>query len=170
MKRLYLVRSTRHKSTTSSTLQDYHHPLSRRGEIAAIALGKMLQANGYLPEFVVCSAVTRTRQVLANIWPYLIGGHGAAPGLAHDYNIHLARGEAILRQLKQTQPGIQSLMIVSIAPGICDLARLINRPLDGVPDPFTEDLPMGAMAVFDCGINDWSELAPACGTLIKIMR
>ena len=170
MKRLYLLRSTRHRSISSTTLSDYHRPLTRRGEIAAIAIGKAMQAIGYRPEFVLCSTVTRARQTLANIWPYLTDARGAAPALAHDFHIHLARGEAVLQRLQETDAGVQSLLLVSIAPGVCDLARLINRPSAGAPDPFADDLPIGALAVFDCGMDGWTAMAPASATLINIIH
>lgn len=169
MKRLYLLRSARHRSLSSSVLQDFHRPLTRRGEIAAIATGKHMQANGYLPDHVICSAATRARQTLANIWPYLAGASGGAPGLAHDYHIHLARGDAILQRLRETDAGIQSLLVVSVAPGISDLARLINRPIADKPDLFDDDLPVGALAIFDCDTEEWSTLAPGCGTLKNIV-
>lgn len=170
MKRLYLLRSTRHRSTISSSLPDYHHPLTQRGEIAAIAMGKRMQENSYMPEHVVCATATRTRQTLANIWPYLTDAQGKAPELALDYQIHLARGEAVLHRLQETAKRISSLLLVSIAPGISDLARLLIKPVKDQPGPFSADLPMGALAVFDCGIESWAELSPGCGSLIKILH
>ncbi|MSP41799.1 MAG: hypothetical protein EXR08_00290 [Alphaproteobacteria bacterium] len=161
MKRLYLLRSMRHRSVTASTLKDYHRPLTRRGEIAAMAAGKRMQANGYLPENVICSTATRTRQTLAHIWPYLAHTTGKMPELAYDFHIHLARGDALLQRLQETDAGQQSLLMLSIAPGICDLARLINRPAAGAPDPFANDLPLGALAIFDCAADDWADLTPA---------
>jgi len=170
MKRLYLLRSTRHRSVISTTLKDYDRPLTRRGEIAAMATGKRMQANRYLPDYVICSAVTRARQTLAHIWPYLTDASGKMPELVYDYHMHLERGDAMLQRLQETDAGKQSLLMVSIAPGICDLARLINRPAAGAPDPFANDLPMGALAIFDCTADDWINLAPACGELLKIIR
>ncbi len=169
MKRLYLLRSTRHR-TVDSALSDYHRPLTRRGEIAATAMGKAMQKNGYIPDLVICATATRTRQTLANAWPYLQGMNGAAPELLHDFRIHLMRGDAMLQRLREINACFDRVLIVSIAPGISDLARLVIHPKEDTPDPFAQDLPMGGLAIFDCDADDWTSLSPACGTLINILK
>lgn len=73
--------------------------------------------------------------------------------LVYDYHIHLARGDALLRRLQEIDAEQQGLLMLSIAPDICDLARLINRLAAGTPDPFAHDLPTGALAVFDCPVD-----------------
>ncbi len=169
MKRLYLLRSTRHRETNSS-LADYHRPITRRGEIAAIAMGKTLQKNSYIPDLVICAAVTRTRQTLANIWPYLHNAGAKPPGLVYDYRIHLMRGDAMLQRLREVEAQVDSLLMVGISPGISDLARLLNNRNADTPDPFAQDLPLGGLAAFDCNFDTWVAATPACGTLINILN
>ncbi len=170
MKRLYLLRSTRHRSAGQSALADYHRPLTRRGEIAAIAMGKAMQKNGYIPDLVICAAVTRTRQTLANAWPFLHDAKGNVPEIVYDYRIHLMRGEAMLQRIHEVEARFERVLIISIAPGISDLARLLNQPNIAAPDPFAQDLPTGGLASFDCNIESWTALSPACGALINILN
>jgi len=169
MKRLYLLRSTRHR-TVDSPLSDYHRPLTRRGEIAAMTVGKAMHKNGYIPDLVICATITRARQTLSNMWPYLMDSGGKAPGLVYDYRIHMVRGDAMLQRLHEVDAEVESLLMVSIAPGISDLARLLHSGNMDTPDPFARDLPMGGLAIFDCNADDWATVAPACGTLINILN
>lgn len=169
MKRLYLMRSALHR-VTSATLPDYHHPLKRRGEIAAMSMGKVMQKNGYIPDLVICAAPTRTRMTLSNMWSYLGEADDKLPELIHDYRIHLARGDAMLKRLHEVDAKIDSLLMISISPGISDLARLLNNAKIAAPDPFAQDLPPGGLAIFDCNADSWETVSPACGTLINILR
>lgn len=169
MKRLYLLRSTRHRTTGHVSLADYHRPLTRRGELAAITMGKTMQKNGYTPDLVICAAPTRTRQTLANAWPHLHDTNGNPPELVHDYRIHLMRGEAMLRRLHEIEARFERVMMVSITPGISDLADLLNQPNMATPDAFSHGLPVGGLAVFDCNVEAWTALTPACGALVKIV-
>lgn len=170
MKRLYLLRSARHRLTGHSNLANYHRPLTRRGEIAAMAVGKAMQKNGYTPDLVICATTTRTRQTLANAWPCLHDTNGTAPELVYDFRIHLMRGEAMLQRLHEIDARFERVLIVSISPGISDLARLLNHANMDTADPFAQDLTMGSLAIFDCDADDWAAVTPACGTLINILN
>lgn len=164
MKQLYLVRSTRHRIPDHGKLSDYHHPLTRRGELAAISIGKHMARKAYMPELVICASPTRTRQTLSHIWPLL----HPTPELIHDFRIHLSRGEAMLERLQQIDKKFSRVLMISIAPGISDLARVLNQPDAAASDAFADGLPPGAMAVFDCAIPAWSDIGPTQGRLVEI--
>ena len=134
-----------------------------------MTVGKAMHKNGYIPDLVICATTTRTRQTLSNMWPYLLDAGGKAPGLVYDYRIHLARGDAMLQRLREVDAEVENLLIVSIAPGISDLARQLNNGNVDTPDPFAQDLPMGGLAIFDCNADDWTGVTPACGALINII-
>ncbi len=169
MKRLYLLRSARHRAGNQSSLADYHRPLTKRGEIAAAAMGQAMRKNNYLPELVICAAPARTRLTLANMWPSLCDAAGKTPELLCDFRIHLMRGDAMAARLREVDEKFASVMIISIVPGISDLARLLRQPNDGEPDPFVLDLPIGNLAIFECGNKTWAEITPGCGVLLKIV-
>lgn len=170
MKRLYLLRSTRHRAIGLSSLEDYHRPLSRRGEISAINMGRIFRKHGYIPDLVICATTTRTRQTLANVWPDLLDATGKAPKAIYDYHMHLMRGEALIARLREVEDHYDRVLIVGIAPGISDLAQLLNQPKAQLPDPFEHGMPMGGLAVFDCNIVSWTDLAPACNELIQFIN
>ena len=48
-------------------LSDADRPLNKRGKKAAIQMGQWLQANNYVPNYVICSTATRTRETLGRL-------------------------------------------------------------------------------------------------------
>lgn len=163
-RRIYLLRSARAKGE-DATLADYHRPLTRRGEAAAIRMGKLMQKNGYLPDLAICATPTRARQTLAYIWPALPG----KPQLVHDYKIHIMRGEALLAHLRNTDSSFGCILMVGKEPGISELARLLQRqPAGALPALPAGGLAPCTLAVFECDIASWSELGPQCASLISV--
>lgn len=169
MKRLYVLRSMRHRETGQYGLADYHRPLTRRGEIAAMAMGAAMQKKKYIPDLIICATTARTRQTLSNIWPYLNSAGASTPRIIYDYQLHLMRGEAMLNRLHQAEDGYENILIISIAPGISDLAQLLNRPNAAGINPLLRELPKGSLAIYKCTIQSWAELAPASNSLIEIL-
>ena len=51
-------------SWDDSSLRDHDRPLNERGRAAAPQMGAHMQEAGYLPNLVLCSTATRTRQTL----------------------------------------------------------------------------------------------------------
>lgn len=169
MKRIFLLRSARHRTRTQTVLPDYHHPLTRRGEIAAMAVGQAMRKNNDFPDLVICAAPARTRQTLAQIWPSLLDASRRAPELIYDYQIHLMRGEQLLERLREVDEKFGSLLAVSIAPGVNDLARLMWRQKNNEPNPFDNELAPGNLAIFDCPVSTWAEIEPHTGHLVRLI-
>lgn len=62
VKRLILMRHA--KSDWSASGDDHDRPLNRRGMDSAPAMGRWLRDQGWLPDEMLCSTATRTRQTL----------------------------------------------------------------------------------------------------------
>ncbi len=164
-KQIFLLRSARARGADDTSLSDYHRPLTRRGESAAISMGKLMLRKGYTPDLVICATPARARQTLAYIWPSLL----RKPHLIHDGKLHLMRGNEMLARLQQVDSAYHRLLIVGKAPGITELARLLYRPpSSGAPSPFTIEIAPCTLAVFECELESWADLAPACGGLVGI--
>lgn len=169
MKQLLLLRSFRHRATSSSNLADYHHPLTRRGEIGAMQLGNNMRKNHYIPDLAICATPTRARQTLAFIWPFFTDAHGKTPEIIYDFKMHDMRGAELLDRLQQLGSEFDRVMLVSTAPGIYDLARLIWKTHDNEPSPFTADMPPGGLAVFACEAGSWAELTAGMCSLTELI-
>jgi len=169
MKQLLLLRSCRHRAAAASSLADYHRPLTPRGEIAAMQLGKIMRKNHYIPDLALCATPARTRQTLAFIWPCLENAHGKTPKLVYDFKLHDMRGDGLLERLQQLDAECDRVLLVSTAPGICDLARMLWKAQNGAPSPFIADLPPGGLAVLTCETGKWAELAAGMCSLSELI-
>ena len=143
MPRLLLLRHAK-SSWGDPGLPDMERPLSPRGRRNAAAMAKELDAEGLMPDKVLCSPARRTRETLAALLPYLDGeGHVAIEpklydSMPGDYISAIGRsgGEA------------RTLMVIGHNPTIQATARWLSG--DGEPGllaELTAKYPTGALAV-----------------------
>ncbi|MCJ8138555.1 histidine phosphatase family protein [Falsirhodobacter halotolerans] len=118
MPRLILIRHAK-SGWDDPLMTDHQRPLAERGERAAPQIGAWLAAQGVLPEEVLCSDATRTRQTWDLISTTLPGAPTPrlVPALYH------AAPETMLRVL-QGATG-QVVAMIGHNPGIAEFARLI---------------------------------------------
>jgi len=166
MPRLLLLRHAK-SSWGDPGLPDSERPLSPRGRRNAAAIARAIEADGLMPEKVLCSPARRTRETLAALLPYLDGEgrvaiepklYDSTPG---DYLAAIARsgGEA------------RSLMLIGHNPTIQATARWLAA--DGEPGlvaALAAKYPTGALAVIDLGQAGWAHLQPGAGHLAAFIR
>jgi len=169
MKQLLLLRCFRHRTTESSNLADYHRPLKRRGEIAAMKLGAIMQQKQHFPDLAICATPTRARQTLAFIWPFLTDAQSNKPNLIYDFKIHDMRGVELLHRLQQLDAEVDKVLLVSTPPGISDLAKALWKPQNNEPSPFVEHLPPGGLAVLTCEAASWTQLTAGMCNLSELI-
>ncbi len=132
-------------------LSDHARPLNKRGRASATALGNWLQAQGHLPDEVLCSSSERTRETLARL-------DLSAPATFTDALYH-AEPERMLALL-QAATG-DSVLMLGHNPGIAGFAQwLVGHP--PAHERFS-DYPTGATLVARFGIDSWKELRPGAG-------
>ena len=150
MKQLILIRHA--KSDWSHGLPDHDRPLNSRGRRAAPAIGDWLREKGFLPDDILCSTATRTRETLA-----LLGSKAPVrfePALYH------AAPETMLEVLK-TAAG-NSVTMLGHNPGIAALAEdLLETPPDHAR---FAAYPTCATLVARFDIDDWRLLQAGTGT------
>ncbi len=160
-----MLRAARSRDQEEGSLVDFDRPLTRRGETAAIRMGKLMQKKGYLPDLVICSTTARARQTLSNIWPSLL----RKPHLIHDGRMHQMDGKALMARLQQADASHLRVLVVGNAAGNTELARLLcPAPPAREADPFAAGIAPCTLVIFDCDLESWSELEPACCKLIAI--
>lgn len=166
MPRLLLLRHAK-SSWGDPGLADIERPLSPRGRRNAAAIARAIDAEGLMPDKILCSPARRTRETLAALLPYLSGEGRVAiePKLydsAHeDYVAAIARsgGEA------------RTLMVIGHNPTIQATARWVAG--DGEPGLVAEvaaKYPTGALAVIDMGQVGWGQVKPGSGHLAAFIR
>ncbi len=154
MKRLILMRHAKSDWSRDGTA-DIARPLNERGRKSASALGNWLREMQYIPDEVICSSATRTRQTLAGL---------SLPEVTTSFarNLYLAEPEEMAAVLRGT--GGETVLMLGHNSGIATLAEaLLKTP------PSDDDFgryPTGATLVADFDISEWKDLQMHSGTVI----
>lgn len=144
MRTLILIR---HSKAVSRAEDDHSRELAERGRSDARHLRDWLTAEGFVPDRVVVSTSTRTRQT----WELASPG-GAAP--EYDERVYEAWTSTLREIIEQTPDDVQVLVLVGHNPGIEQLAQ----ELDDSPqahDRLSQGLPTSSVVVFD--LQNWGE-------------
>jgi phosphohistidine phosphatase len=127
-------------------LADHDRPLNDRGASDAPRMGNWLRAQGFLPDEVLCSTASRTRQTLEGL--SIAATTRFLPALYH------ADPDTMMAAL-QTATG-PSVLMVGHNPGIAAFATDL---LAEAPDhPRFDDYPTSATLVARFEVEDWAAL------------
>lgn len=150
--RLILMRHA--KSSWDDFAQpDHARPLNERGKRAARAVGDWLRSNAYLPDSVLCSTATRTRETLDLL------GLDAPVDFRKD--LYHASCETLLRSLQDASG--HTVLILAHNPGIGTFA---SRVLGQRPDhPRFGAYPTCATLVASFDVPRWTALSLNTGTV-----
>jgi len=157
MKRLILLRHA--KSVWDAPDADHGRALSSRGERDAGRVGDRLRQLGWIPDRVRSSDATRTRQTWTLMGPRL--GEGIpAEFLAY---LYLAGPHEISKLLAQTEPELQSLMLIGHNPGWEDSVAYLAGE--------ATTLKTCSAALLEARRENWPELAePSSWRLVDVVR
>lgn len=155
-KRLILMRHA--KSNWDSPFEeDHQRPLNRRGQRSATALGDWLRQRGYLPDQILSSSSTRTRETCAGLKleadkRFLNGLYHAGAGQMRDI-LKQANGDCVL--------------MLGHNPGIGWFASdLVDTPPD---HPRFHDYPTCATLVVDFPVDAWSRVRSGTGQVVDFV-
>jgi len=141
---------------------DHDRVLTDRGRTDAPKIGAYLARHALIPDRVVVSTAARTRET----WTLIVTVIEDAPPAKFEERIYEASAEAILQVIKETEPGVGTLLVVGHNPGIHELAAMLIATGDvETRQRLLEDFPTGALAVIDFALEDWSKLHPLAGRL-----
>ncbi len=169
MRRLLLLRHA--KSDRTSSVRDHDRPLAPRGRRDAPAIGKLMRKQDLMPNRVLCSGAKRTRQTWELVSPQI----GPEPEVEFSEALYLTPWNAIVNLLRQTPAATKTLLVIGHNPGLEDCAAALLRPKAGAGEgprraAMGAKFPTAALAVLDCDISEWSQLAPGCAALAAFMR
>ena len=141
----------RHAKAELAGEDDHARELSPRGRADAAWIGTWLRRQGIVPDRVVVSTATRTRQT----WELADPG-GAAP--EYDGRVYEAWPRTLRQIVEETAADVQVLALVGHNPGMEQLAA----ELDDSPqarDLTNSGLPTSAVVVFE--VDSWADLSTA---------
>lgn len=151
---VYLLRHAEAAPAASPT-GDHDRPLVPSGIDACNRMQRYFSKADVHPDLVLCSTARRARQTLDAVTP----GFGGRTAVRHLRDIYLADSAGLLLRLRQTQPGVERLMVVGHNPGLRSLAVHLatrrNEPISVQPD---EKFPSAALAILEFRGASWEEL------------
>jgi phosphohistidine phosphatase len=165
MLRLMLLR---HAKTEKAAPGQRDHPrrLNSRGHKDAALIGAYIARHELMPDLVLVSGATRTRETWDLVAPEL----SASPHVTYDERLYDAGPDAILTVVKETPPDVRTLMLVGHNPGLHDLARLLIASGDvEARERLNESLPTSGLAVIDFPGKTWRKLHPHGGRLERFV-
>jgi len=147
MRRLILMRHAK-SDWSQQGRSDHDRTLNARGKRSALALGDWLRRNGYMPDEILCSSATRTRETLAGL------DLPSAIPTSFSRALYLTEAEDMLEILQAAQG--QCVLMIGHNNGISDLAqRLVIDPPDHAR---FADYPTGATLVVEFDTGPWNDI------------
>ena len=136
---------------------DFDRPLSKRGRKAAPRMGRWMRAHGLQPDLVIASTALRVRQTVHRLLPEL----DREPEVFWADGIYGASLGALMSVLAACPDEPERVLLVGHNP---ELETLVEHLTGAV-----EAMPTAALARIVLP-DDWSGLAPRCGTLEALVR
>ena len=128
MKILTLLRHAK-SDWTDAVQRDFDRPLNERGRRAARTMGAYLAREGLAFDRVIASPAVRVRDTLDEV----ARSYGRALDARFDQRIYLASASALLDLVRETDEGVERLLLVGHNPGLEELALEIGRADAGSP-------------------------------------
>ena len=150
-KRLTLIRHA--NAEQDSDVRDFERPLSRKGQNEALEMARRFQERGLIPDLILASAATRTRET-AETFAKVLGVAGRL--LQADDALYLAEGDYILSAIKGVGPRVSHLMIIGHNPGISAAAISL------APEAITSDLPTCGTLTMTVSCATWNLIDRRC--------
>lgn len=149
-------------------MDDHDRPLNRRGERAAQAIADHVARRVPLPDMILCSTSTRTRQTLA---PLLKRVAGPTPPVSFERDLYLASEDTLLGHLRALPDDVSAVLLIGHNDGIWRLAELLagTGPADAMAK-LQEKYPTGALATLRAPDGRWRDLGPHAAELVAFVR
>jgi phosphohistidine phosphatase len=153
------------KAETPGEVLDYDRRLAPRGAADAVAAGAWLAAHDLLPDLVICSPATRTRQTWHGVAVGLSEGAPAASGPEVRYENGLYEGgrTEVIDLLRALPDYFATVLIIGHNPTMSDVSLLLR--------PYDEDAEMTGLKT--CGLavhrteGSWSDTEPGSMALVE---
>jgi phosphohistidine phosphatase len=150
-KRLTLIRHA--NAEQDADVRDFERPLSRKGQNEALEMARRFQERGLVPDLILASAATRTRET-AETFAKVLGV--TARLLQADDALYLAEGDYILGAIRAVGPRVGHLMVIGHNPGISAAAISL------APEAITNDLPTCGTLTMTVACATWNLIDRRC--------
>ncbi len=144
--------------------QDHARTLSELGEADAAFVARQIREHHWLPQVILCSTSTRTRQTRAAL----------SSTLATELydTLYLASAEQLLQQIHLADDAVQHVMVIGHNPGFHKLACDLMALKQACPHAklLREKFPTSACAMLQFEIDSWHEMRERSGDLLRVIH
>jgi phosphohistidine phosphatase len=167
MKRLLLLRHA--KAVTDSPGGDHARVLNARGREDAARMAAFLHSEK--PDRIFCSSAARTMET----WQLVALELGSVPQAEFLDGLYLASWKAILNIIRAAPDAAKSLLVIGHNPGLEECALALAHKPDSKDErarggELHEKFPTCSLALFECDIAHWRELATGANKLTAFVR
>ncbi len=146
MKTLMLLRHAK-SSWKDSEIADHDRPLNKRGKKTAPQMGRLLSAEGLVPDLILSSTAVRARETAEAV----AKASSCKGPIELLESLYLATAGKLLSEASSHAPdSVGRLLLVGHNPGMEDLVEMLSGK--------REAFPTAALAVFEVGIDAWNAL------------
>ncbi|SPF77793.1 SixA phosphatase family protein [Pseudoprimorskyibacter insulae] len=139
---------------SAETGSDHARPLNDRGVKSAKAMGDWLRAHGYLPDLVLCSTATRTRQTLDFL--------ALEAPVQFEDSLYHASACTMLDSVEGATG--DTVLLIGHNPGMAEFARKMVRTPPA--HPRFHDYPTCATLVMEITAPDWASVDFGMGEVL----
>ncbi len=165
MRRLLLLRHAKAERSQDGG-RDHDRRLSERGRRDAQQAGAYLARHGDMPNQVIVSPATRTRET----WELAATALTPRPPFVFEPRVYEASLQTLLAIVQKTAPGVQSLMMIGHNPGMHELAaHLIGTGDVDTRQRLLEAFPTSGLAIIDFAFDRWDRLHAQAGRLERFV-
>jgi len=111
----------RHAKSAWPDVPDHERPLAPRGRRQAPLVGAWLRAAKYRPDLVLCSTARRARET----WQLMSTELGPPAQVTLEDRVYGADVADLLELVRETSPGVWTLLLVGHDPGVQDLTATL---------------------------------------------
>lgn len=167
MKRLTLLRHAK-SSWDDPVSRDFDRPLNKRGERAAVTIGRHAREQGLHFDYLIASPAVRVVETLDKF----IEGFGQTLDANWDRRIYLASSATLMDVLRDLPDAAGDVLMMGHNPGMEDLI-LALVPDDGsslLRDDVEVKFPTASLAILEIGVDHWNDVATNKAKLVSFTR
>jgi len=160
-RRLILLRHAK-SAWDHPDLEDHERPLNGRGERSGKAIGNWLARQGFLPDQVLCSTATRTRQT----WD-LVAAELPRPLAPVSYHRTLYHASPAAMRAELDEATGNSVLMIGHNPGIAGFAAELAEAAPAHPK--FRLYPTGATLILEFEAEHWADIHIHRGRLVDFI-
>jgi phosphohistidine phosphatase len=155
----------RHAKADWPDVPDHERPLADRGRKEAPESGQWLAASGILPDLVLCSTATRTRET----WKLFSHELSSRPRTVYEDRLYEASPGELVAIIQETSDEVSTLLLVGHNPGVQGLTQVLSgsHDADTLPLLVSEGFPTAGVAVLEF-TGPWKGVEPGTAHLASL--